>query len=32
MRHQAELVGHGQPHAYLPEINGRHTHPVAPTL
>jgi hypothetical protein len=32
MRDQAELIRDGQPHTYLPEINGRHTHPAAPTL
>ena len=32
MRNHAELIGHGQPHAYLPEIDGRHTHPVGTTL
>jgi hypothetical protein len=32
VRDQPELIGHGQPHTYLPEIDGRYTHPVGPTL
>jgi hypothetical protein len=32
MRNHAELVGHSQPDAYLSQIDGRHTHPAAPTL